>query len=232
MLSCILVEPESPGNIGSIARVMQNFDVDGPLILVNPCKITNETYMMACNATEVIDNSVTVDTYEQARQLVDVSVATSKEAGDQYNVRRIAITPQQLSENMGKDQNVGIVLGRESSGLTNSEIAASDLVVTIPSSERYPTLNISHAAAIVFYELFKHAPQCPAISLDPAMGGEQRMLFEDYGSIIDLIEHREYRKRNAKVVFRHVVSRSFMSSREAYTLKGVFRKILRRISEQ
>ena len=32
-----------------------------------------------------------------------------------------------------------------------------DFMVSIPSYIKYPALNISHAAAILFYELFKHS---------------------------------------------------------------------------
>jgi len=232
MLSCILVEPESTGNIGSIARLMMNFAIDGPLILVNPPELDDDAYMMACNARDVLEGAIKVDTLEQALEKVDLSISTSSEAGDEYNVNRISVLPEDISRSIGMDSNVGLVFGRESSGLTNIEISKTDMLVSIPTDASYPTMNISQAAAVLFYEIYKqsYAEKRP-IKLDGAKRHEKDMLYEDFGSIVDLLEHRGYRKKNYNTVFRRVISRSFISSREAYTLKGILRKILSNIEE-
>ncbi|MHC1604628.1 MAG: RNA methyltransferase [Candidatus Methanofastidiosia archaeon] len=229
MFSCILVEPESPGNIGSIARLMANFDIKGPLILVNPCKITDEAYMMACNAKSVLDNAFTVKEYREALELVDFSIATSREAGDEYNVNRIAVLPEDIAKSLDIDGNIGIVFGRESAGLTNREIEISDILVTLPSCEDYPTLNVSHAAAIIFYELFRHDKCNGPFKLKKASRKEKEMLFDDFKEIVANVEHRQYRNKLANVIFRRVISRGFISSREAYTLKGILGKVLKKI---
>ena len=48
-----------------------------------------------------------------------------------------------------------IVLGRDSTGLTNEGLQKCDFVVTIPTSKDYPTLNLAQAAGILLYELAK-----------------------------------------------------------------------------
>jgi len=48
---------------------------------------------------------------------------------------------------------VALLLGREDFGLFEEELARCDLLVTIPASREYPILNLSHAAAILLYEL-------------------------------------------------------------------------------
>ena len=50
-----------------------------------------------------------------------------------------------------------MLIGREGDGLNNHEINLCDFMVTIPTFPEYPVLNASHAAAIIFYELFKHS---------------------------------------------------------------------------
>ena len=54
----ILVEPEGPLNVGSIARVMKNFGLS-QLILVNPrCAfLSTEAQRMAVHAGEVLKNA-------------------------------------------------------------------------------------------------------------------------------------------------------------------------------
>ncbi len=230
MISCILVEPETPGNVGSIARVMQNFDIDGPLILVNPCRLTDEAYMLACNAGSTLDDAVVVATLEEALAMVDTAIATSREAGDEYNVRRIALRPEDLGGDAIAGSSVGVIFGRESSGLTNEEVASADLLVTIPTSSSYPTMNISHAAAVVFYEMRKSLMERKRpVKLEGATREERDMVLGDLYGIIHAVEHRPYRRRVADTVFKHVVGRSFLSSREAYTLKGILRKVRSRI---
>ncbi len=230
MISCILVEPETPGNVGSIARVMQNFDIDGPLILVNPCRLTDEAYMLACNAGSTLDEAVVVETLKDALALVGTSIATSREAGDEYNVRRIALLPEDLKGDALVGRSLGVIFGRESSGLTNDEVASADLLVTIPTSPSYPTMNISHAAAVVFYEMRKSLMgRKRPVKLEGATKEEHDMILGDLYGIIHAVEHRPYRRRVAETVVTHVVGRSFFSSREAYTLKGILRKVRSRV---
>ena len=40
-MKIILVEPQHPGNVGAVARVMANFGIDD-LALVNGCKINDD----------------------------------------------------------------------------------------------------------------------------------------------------------------------------------------------
>jgi len=232
MLACILVEPESPGNIGSVARIMMNFDVQGPLILVNPPKLNDDAYMMACNARDILNDAVIVDSLEGALSMVDVSIATSREAGDEYNVNRISLLPDDIIRALDTEGDIGIFFGRESSGLSNREISMADILVSIPTDTSYPTLNLSHAAAIIFYEFFRYSQkEKRPIRLEGATRQEKDMIFDDFDAIVDHIEKRGYRKKISKIVFRRVISRSFISSREAYTLKGVVRNILKSLKD-
>lgn len=50
---------------------------------------------------------------------------------------------------------VGIVFGRERTGLTNDELALADSTIYIPANENYSVLNLAQAVNIVGYELFK-----------------------------------------------------------------------------
>jgi len=50
---------------------------------------------------------------------------------------------------------VGIVFGRENSGLTNDEIALCQCSVVIPTSKQLRSLNLSHAVQLVCYELLR-----------------------------------------------------------------------------
>ena len=60
MIYVVFVEPESPGNIGFLARTMKNFGLTN-LVLINPCELKNESYFQAMHARDVVSNSVTYD---------------------------------------------------------------------------------------------------------------------------------------------------------------------------
>ncbi len=64
MIYVVFVEPESPGNIGFLARTMKNFGLTN-LILINPCKLENESYYKAMHARDVVSNSETYYSLEE-----------------------------------------------------------------------------------------------------------------------------------------------------------------------
>lgn len=222
MFYIIFVEPETPGNIGSVARVMKNFGFYN-LILVNPVEITDEAYKLAVHAEEIIESSVIVGSLEEALTYVDMSVATS--ANTSGGVLRNYIAIENIAKKMSPEFKIGIVLGRESSGLTNEEVKLCDTITIIPTDRRYPTMNVSHALSIVLYELFKSNCCKKTNSFDEYEIIEKNLLIEDFKRILSVVEEREYRRDNALTVFKHVLARGFNTRREIYTLKGIFRKI-------
>ncbi|NPV49819.1 MAG: RNA methyltransferase [Candidatus Methanofastidiosum sp.] len=223
MFYIIFVEPETPGNIGSVARVMKNFGFYN-LILVNPVAIDDEAYKLAVHAEDILRTAVTVPSLEEALKHVDVSVATSANTGG--GVLRNYTPVESLAKKLPSDFKVGIVLGRESSGLRNEEVEMCDTMTTIPTDKKYPTMNVSHALSIILYEIFKS--KC-SIKTNPLEGKEiieKDLLIEDFKKILAHIEEREYRRDNALTVFKHVLARGFNTQREVYTLKGIFRRII------
>ncbi len=223
MFYIIFVEPESQGNIGSVARVMKNFGFYN-LILVNPIEVGEEAYKLAVHAEDILKSAIIVKTLEEALKYVDMSVATSVNTSG--GVLRNYAPIESLAKKISSDFNVGVVLGRESSGLRNEEVEMCDTMTTIPTDKRYPTMNVSHALSIILYEIFK--TRC-SIKTDPLEGKEileKELLIEDFKKILSHVEEREYRRDNALTVFKHVLSRGFNTQREIYTLKGIFRRII------
>ena len=76
MFTIVLVEPKYGGNIGSIARVMKNFDFRN-LYLVNPCDFDDESYKRAMHAIDVLENAKIFKSFEEAVEDIDFLIATS-----------------------------------------------------------------------------------------------------------------------------------------------------------
>jgi len=155
MISVILMEPRNSGNIGAIARTMKNFQVND-LVLINPkCNHLSQTARnRAKHANEILEKAK-IKKYPFLKKF-DYIVATTAIIGTDYNIPRSPISPKELSKKVeGINKKIGILIGRESSGLTNAEIQDSDFVISIPTSPIYQTMNISHAVSIILYELFQ-----------------------------------------------------------------------------
>lgn len=232
MIYVVFVEPETPGNIGFLARTMKNFGLSN-LVLINPCDIENDAYYKAMHAKEVITNRKTYDSLQEfiEKEDIDFTVATTGEAGGSYNLPRIAVTPEQFAESLNINGKVAVVFGREGDGLTNKEISLCDVVVSIPTHEDYPIMNISHAAAIVFYEIFKKkVKSCQVEDLEKASNLEKNDLLNCMEEIIGKLGYPPHKSKNAFLVFRRIIGRAFISEREAYNLKGTFRRINQRMN--
>ncbi len=232
MIYVVFVEPESPGNIGFLARTMKNFGLIN-LILINPCELKNESYYHAMHARDVVSNSETYNSIEEFLKFkeIDTTVGTTGTAGGSYNVARIAVSPEQLADSINYNGNVALIFGREGNGLSNQEISLCDVIVSIPSHDDYPILNITHAAAIIFYEMFKREKSYHKDKLEAAKAVEKESLNSYMDDIILKLGYPPHKSKNASLVFRRIIGRAFISGREAHTLKGTLRRIKGRIKE-
>lgn len=230
MIYVVFVEPESSGNIGFLARTMKNFGLT-QLVLINPGELENEAYYKAMHAKEVIYNHLKFNSLEKflKDEKIDFAVGTTGTAGGSYNVPRIAVTPENMAHSLNINGNIALIFGREGDGLTNKELELCDLVVSIPTHDSYPILNISHAAAIIFYELFKNEKNYPLEDLDEASLDEKQSLNQYMDDVLDKLDYPPHKKKNASIVFSRIIGRAFISGREAHTLKGMFRRIKNRI---
>ena len=68
-------------------------------------------------------------------------------------MHRIPLEPRELGKKIRGRKSL-LVLGREDTGLTDAELSRCDLTVTIPTSDVYPAMNLSHAAAVIFFEVY------------------------------------------------------------------------------
>ncbi len=226
----VLVEPEHPGNVGAVARVIKNFI--GQLVIVNPkFSSFDEAYARAKHGREVLENARIVSNLKEALANVDCVIATTARLGDQYHVFRTPITPEKLAESMKNvEGRVAILFGRESIGLTNEELKLADIVVTIPASDTYPTLNLSHAVAIILYELFKTlSSRSRRIKVRTASKVEREQALKFFREIIEKLDYQEEKKPLVEKAFKNIISRAWISGREIHTLLGVLRRIKNRL---
>ena len=224
----VLVAPKNEGNVGAVARAMKNFGARR-LVLVDPCPIGDEARKRAMHGADILDAAVTAASLEASVVGVDLVAGTTGIAtSSEKKFLRIAMTPRGFAERVASvDGTVAVLFGREDFGLLDEELARCDILVSIPASPRYPVLNLSHAVAIVLYELF--SAKRAGGRLREASGEEKELL---HGALADLMEATDYPphlRARTKVMFRRLLGRATPSKWEFHALMGVLQRATKRI---
>ncbi len=224
MIHIVLVEPENEGNIGAIARSMKNFGLKS-LILIEPKAdhTSDEARCRAKHAQDILNNAKARES--DFLKKMDYVFGTTAKLGTEYNLPRTPISPEKMASMLNPMQEQAIVLGREGTGLTNKEIAMCDIIVNIPASRRYPVLNLSHAATILFYELFKNNDKAQK-SRTPITRKEKQKLLESFDKVLDSMQFNTPEKRQTqKIIWKRLINRAQLMQREAYAVFGFLKKI-------
>ena len=206
---------------------MKNFGFKD-LVLVNPCRIEDFGSAMASPARDVLQMSRTVSSLQEALEETNLVVGTTgkrlKEAKHhlRQHLRVPCLAPWELAEKLrGKDGTVALLLGREDCGLDSEELAICDMIVSIPTSEKYPVLNISHAAAILFYELSMiENGNCQMAKRESLL-----LLQDRCKSLLQEVGYPEHKIEFTVLMLRRVLGRAELTEREARTLLGIIKNI-------
>jgi tRNA/rRNA methyltransferase len=219
----ILVEPASEGNVGSICRAMKNFGFND-LWLVNPCQLGDFAKAMASHAQDILEEVITVSSLADALEGIDLVIGTTGKPGE-YNRNHLRVPyfmPSELRTMLeDKSGRAAIIFGREDHGLNTEELGRCDVVVSIPTSDDYPVMNISHAAAIVLYEL----AGMEGGDFPLASGEMLDLLYHNFESLLTTVNHPEHKRDKTLLMLRRIIGRAMINQREYYTLMGVLRDI-------
>lgn len=227
MISVVLIEVEHPGNVGSVARAMANFGVKD-LVLINPkCKINDESRRLAKNANYILDKAK-INGFSILGKF-DYLVGTTSKLGTDYNIPRSPMTPSQLAGKLKgiKNKKIALILGRESEGLRNNEVKLCDFMVTIPTSRSYKALNVSHALAVLLYEIYKEKNTKEMMHPYAPIGGkEKEHILKLLNIAMNKMDFSTAKKKETQVkVWKRMITKSFMTRREAFALMGFLKKI-------
>ena len=153
----VLIQTSHPGNIGSAARAMKTMGLEN-LVLVKPKKFPDEqATTMSSNAQDILEKARVVDSLEEA--VADCELVVGSSARDKRSLAWDIVEPRECCERAvkrivagEKASKVALVFGRESSGLTNDELALCQHLVHIPTNSEYSSLNIASAVQLLCYE--------------------------------------------------------------------------------
>lgn len=153
-ISFILVEPAVPENVGAAARAIKTMGFHD-LRLVNPCDyLDTRAKMLAHASLDILENAAIYKSLNKAVSDLDFTIATSaKQRWVKLDIIPCSDLKHFIHEKENTVSNIGIVFGREESGLTNEEINLCSRVSAIPLKIPYPSLNLAQSVMIYAYEL-------------------------------------------------------------------------------
>ena len=235
-LRTVLVEPKNEENIGAVARVLKNFGFyNYNLYMVKPPSIGSKARYVASHARDLLATARIVSTIEEAVKDASIVVGTTSKRGisKSKQLRMGTLTPSQLKEKIKKENKEGILallFGREDIGLLNEELKRCDMVVSIPTSPDYPVMNLSHAVAVVIYELrdMNTDTDTDTMSTSDALKlasfEDKERLFRHIQTFLDEIEYKEHKKERTMLMLRRLLGRAGLTTGEIQTLRGILRK--------
>jgi TrmH family RNA methyltransferase len=226
-ISIVLVDTKAPANVGSVARAMMNMGFSR-LVLVDPPKDSSgEARRLAAGAHEILDGAEVFNTLKEAVSDQGIVIGTSRHMGRR---RKNIFTPRETAARIVPllDRNrVCLVFGNEVNGLDNDDIALCNELISIPSSDSFRSLNLSHAAMVVMYEFFTAAMEktpssagglAPSRELEKFYEHLQRTL-QDIG-FIDC-HHPEHMMLSLRQLF----GRARLDAREVSILRGILSEV-------
>jgi len=151
-IAVVLYEPQNPINIAGTIRAMKNMGVS-TLRLVRPCPYDPVRLEgIAHDTRDLIDRIERYDDFDAAvADCVRLVGFTARRRAAKWQI----LDPKQAAEDaLGYTEHgqVGIVFGREDSGLPNEILDRVHAAVTIPTTE-HASLNLAQAVLISLYEL-------------------------------------------------------------------------------
>ena len=146
----LLVEPQLGENIGMVARAMANFGLI-ELRLVRPRHnwLHQKTRAAAAGADYVLERAqVFASLPEAMADLHFVFATTARERGQGKEVFGPNDAALDMRARIGAGEKVGILFGRERTGLENDDIALADVILTYPVNPAYASLNLAQAVLL------------------------------------------------------------------------------------
>ena len=237
-ISFILVGTTHPGNIGAAARAMKNMGIH-QMRLVSPKELPHEkAFFRAKAATDVLEKAEVHkslnDAISEAKLVIGTSARNRKVPWPIVSPREAA--EEVVSFSKTSEGKTAVIFGREDRGLTNEELGLCNLHVHIPSSDEYPSLNLSQAIQIIAYEIrlkaLSHEGKLEKQEWDVplAENAEIERLIEHFDELMQDVEFYETdNPRQLLTRVRRFFKRSKLDHMEANIFRGVFAAIQKKL---
>lgn len=152
----VLDHPDESRNIGAACRAMANNDISELRIVGNKADYDIEhIHVLAIHAGGIFDNAHFYSSIREATADCTICAGTTRRAGKKRGKLLLPEEFSSIARDKTETSKIAIVFGNERTGLTDEQLDECNLGVTIPSSDDFGSLNLSHAVQILCYHMFR-----------------------------------------------------------------------------
>lgn len=246
----VLVGTQYAGNVGAIARLATNFGLHDVRLASPRCAWKEGEALLYAreHSRGVLESFVETQSLPEALEGTHFSVGFSRRMGDLRNPNITLDDAWRLSR-LGR---VAMVFGCEESGLSNEQILQCTHICSLPTADLMPSLNLSHAVAVVLSRLFQlshEAAQDDArhAHFEPGMQADRKQLSKTMQHLLGPVTHENFETLMAHwrsvmvdagltqqgnpdrmlADIRRMLQRAALTERDANILHGVLQAIER-----
>ena len=224
-IEIILVDTQDGANIGSVCRAMKTMGLTHLTLVTERTYDENRVSTLALHAKDIYQERKEFRTLSDAIKDSAFTIGATRRRG---KLRKMsAYSPSQLADKLASfpEGKISIVFGRESDGLRDDEVAMCSSIVTIPTSDRFPSLNLSQAVQIIAYTLFtkasKYRSGMTAVSHARIRDGVSEMVQHlDSIGYFKLADERKWTEQ----LLKDITERAALSESEMQRFEKIFRK--------
>ncbi|NOR15051.1 MAG: hypothetical protein GQ544_05065 [Candidatus Aminicenantes bacterium] len=224
-ITVILARPQSPENIGLVARCMQNTGFKR-LRLVWEGPLPRQAFVTAVHADQILHEAEFFPTVAAA--VADLQVVYAAVARKRKNFP--LLTREEAIGNIltaAPDTKIGLLFGNERTGLESTELLHSNFRFQIPQASSQPSYNLASAVLLSLFPLFREGFQA-----EPPAGREPQLTRAEQKECIDRIliklEDRGFvhpvNKTHVTAMVHDLFGRLTMTAKDRSLLLAIFSK--------
>ncbi|MEY3189378.1 MAG: hypothetical protein RIR82_110 [Pseudomonadota bacterium] len=232
----ILVRPQLGENIGAAARSLKNFNFEN-LRLISPRDSwpnKSATYT-AVEAKDIIHKAkVFLNTDQAVADLDCVFATTSRSRSVNKQIVDLSKAVKIIKKLSISNKKTGIFFGPEASGLSNDDLINANYLVNIPTSNKFKSLNLSHAVTIFAFKLFISQKKFEPIvknlyRSEDAKKNEVNAFLDFMISHLDKVGFLKPAEKKQQMIrsVKNIFHRSSLSTQEIRTLSGVISSLIK-----
>lgn len=228
-LSVVLVAPSGAMNIGSTARAMANFGVtDLRLVTPRTDHLQDSSRKMAVKATPILERAAVYAELSEALSGCNLAIGTTRRFG---KYRENLLHPEEAADLLLpqlESGRVALVFGREDRGLKTGELDLCQRLITIPTFDLLPSMNLAQSVAVCLYEVSRaKARQQQVVSVRRLASVEQlEALFEHMRGTFQSIDYLDLQNpEHILRAYRRFLGRAALDPREVRILRGLLSQI-------
>ena len=223
----VLSHPEESRNVGAVCRAMANNSIKELRIVGSRESIDDSRVrILAIHASPIWDKATFYESITKATKDCVCAAGTTRRRGKKrkgklYLPEEVAEIASGATDNDGK---VAIVFGNERTGLTDEELLECTSGVTIPSSDEFASLNLSHAVQIMCYHIFRHTKKNFTGYTPISLERLDKTVTSIADSLQDIGFFSKTGRPDMEQFWRTILSRASLSESEARYLEKTFDK--------